>query len=173
MKEDSMTLTARLVLEDCRLALGHLENEPDERNWRVHWVAAVTLLRIVGHVLDKVDGRENAQLRLTARKLYKEWKTHPEHEIFREFIDNERNNVLKEYEFGVSEGPIEVLLSEETPSGPVPIQVVQISENIYRPMQDGVYAGEDGRTLIEDSIEWWERQLSQIEQSLKIATSKA
>lgn len=167
-----MTLTARLVLDDCRLALGHLENEPDERNWRVHWVAAVTMLRIVGHVLDKVDGRENAQLRLTARKLYEKWKTDPEHEIFREFIDNERNNVLKEYEFGVSEGPIEILLSEETPSGPVPIQVVQISENIYRPMQGGVYAGEDGRTLIEDSIEWWERQLSQIEQSLKIVPSK-
>jgi hypothetical protein len=39
-------------------------------------------------------------------------------------------------------------------------------------MQDGVYAGEDGRTLIEDSIEWWERQLSQVEQSLKIVPSK-
>ena len=168
-----MTLTARLVLADCRLALVHLENEPDERNWRVHWVAAVTLLRTVGHVLDKVDGRANAQLRLTARKLYEKGKTDPEHEIFREFIDNERNNVLKEYEFGVSEGPIEVLLSKETPAGPVPIHVVQISENIYRPMRDGVYAGEDGRTLIEYSIEWWERQLNQLEQSLKANPSKA
>jgi hypothetical protein len=163
-----MTLTARLVLNDCRLALAHLENEPDQSNWRIHWVAAVTLLRIVGHVLDKVDGRENSQLRLAARRLYEEWKTGAEHQIFREFIDNERNNILKEYQFGVSEGPIEILLSGETQSGPMPLQVVQISENIYRPMQDGVYAGEDGRTLIEDSIEWWEQQLSQIEQSLKI-----
>jgi len=130
-----MTLTARLVLEDCRLALAHLENEPDQRNWRLHWVAAVTLLRIVGHVLDKVDGRENLHLRLAARKLYEKWKTDPEHEIFREFIDNERNNVLKEYQFGVSEGPVEVVLIAETQSDPVPLHSVQISENIYRPMQ--------------------------------------
>ena len=51
-----MTARARIVLEDCRLALQLLEEETDLRRWRLHWVAAVALVRAVGHVLEKVDG---------------------------------------------------------------------------------------------------------------------
>jgi hypothetical protein len=55
-----MTARARLVLEDCKLALQLLENETDLRRWRLHWVSAIALIRAVGHVLDKVDGKSKA-----------------------------------------------------------------------------------------------------------------
>ena len=48
-----MTQHARTVLDDCRLALQLLEEETDPQRWRIHWVAALALVRAVGHVLDR------------------------------------------------------------------------------------------------------------------------
>lgn len=30
-----------------------------------------------------------------------------------------------------------------------------IEENLYRPMSAGTFEGEDGRTLLDEAIEWW------------------
>jgi hypothetical protein len=99
-----MTQHARTVLNDCRTALQLLEEETDLQRWRIHWVAALALIRAVGHVLDKVDGRD-PQVSAAARAAYKKWKSEaPEHEIFREFVERERNSILKEYEFNVHPG---------------------------------------------------------------------
>ena len=55
-----MTTAARRVLDDCKFILAKLEDEKDDQQWRIHWVAVVTLLRAVGHVLTKVDGKREA-----------------------------------------------------------------------------------------------------------------
>src|SRR5438046_2816210 len=92
-----MTHKARRVLEDCQLALCLLEEEKDLARWRIHWAAAAALIRAVGHVLDKVDGTDPV-IKEVANGFYRRWKSQePEHEIFREFIERERNNLLKEY----------------------------------------------------------------------------
>jgi ferritin-like protein len=96
-----MTYHARIVLEDCRYTLRLLEEEADHQKWRITWVAAIALIRAVGHVLDKVDGRDK-QTKDVAGKLYKNWHKEPEkHEIFHEFIEKERNNVVKEYSVNI------------------------------------------------------------------------
>jgi len=161
------TAHARDVLQDCRVALALLESETRDSEWRVHWVAAVTLLRSVGHVLAKVDGGVNPNVRAAADSLFMEWKgTAPEHEIFREFIEDERNNILKQYSFAVSEGPVELGIVFGEVDGSVTTEPVTILENIYRPMSHGFYEGEDGRTLIEMAIDWWEQQLAAIEEAV-------
>jgi hypothetical protein len=107
------TFAARQVLADCRLALKMLEEEQDLRRWRVLWAGAVALTRGVGHVLNKVDGNKSA-LKIAARAACHRWKSEPEHEIFREFIDRERNNILKEYKFShdpSDEVPVVALLT--------------------------------------------------------------
>jgi len=38
-----------------------------------------------------------------------------------------------------------------------------IEENLFRPMDDGPYAGQDGRDLIDDALEWWRVQLDEID----------
>ncbi len=160
-----MTTAARRVLDDCKFILAKLEDEKDDQQWRIHWVAVVTLLRAVGHVLTKVDGQREA-VRLASDRLYRDWKSNdPAHEIFREFIEKERNNIVKEYEIGITEGPVPVVLGFVDPatgrsSG---YKLEPIDENIYRPMKDGFYEGEDGRTLVELAVEWWEKQLSEVE----------
>ena len=94
-----MTRAARQVLADCVIALEMLEAEQDLVRWRVHWAGALALLRAVGHVLHKVDGAD-PKVRRQIDIAYRRWKSQrTENAVFLEFIEQERNNILKEYRF--------------------------------------------------------------------------
>lgn len=158
-------MKAREVLADCKLALQLLEEETDLQRWRVHWAAAIALIRAVGHVLDKVDGLD-ASIKKAANQRYRLWQSkEPEHEIFREFIDKERNNLLKEYQVNVH--PLEnVSIAVQTylrsvTSGETIVvpEVFEIDENIYRPMMNGPWEGHDARDVLSEAITWWEKEL--------------
>ncbi|NMM29223.1 MAG: hypothetical protein HHJ12_18590 [Glaciimonas sp.] len=157
------TASARLVLQDVVFVRNKLETEVGHIEWRLYWILAVVFLRSVGHVLDKVDGSNDLDLKKEANALFKSWQIGNEHEIFRSFIDCERNSILKEYESDMSEGPVPVLINLKNKAGCDVIQQVLIEENIYRPMTSGVYEGEDGRTLIDEAISWWESQLDKLD----------
>ena len=151
-----MTHAARRVLWDCRLAWELLESEARFDIWRVHWVAAVTLARAVGHVLQKVDGKDETVAKAT-RALFAEWKSGaPEHAIFREFIEAERNTVLKEYRSTVDQS--------ETIHVSVRGELFDLGESLYRPITSGPWSGEDSRDVLLEAIEWWSAQLDRIDQ---------
>jgi hypothetical protein len=165
-------LRARQVLDDCRLALAMLEDETDLSRWRVHWVAALALVRAVGHVLDKVDGEDDAIATL-GRAAHTRWKSDaPEHEIFREFIQRERNTILKEYQFNVhpeDEVQIAFISTLRRVSDGALVNagtVLPISDNIYRPLLEGVRQGDDARDVLGEAIDWWETELAAIERAL-------
>src|ERR1044072_2597686 len=102
-----MALRARIVLADCETALADLNagvtaNQP----MRTRWVALVTLLRAVGHVLQKADRPESDQE--TQKRIDDAWdqlcrETRPH--IFHDFIEAERNDTLKQYEIGAAPNP--------------------------------------------------------------------
>jgi len=69
-----VTMAARKVLDDCKFILSKLEDETDDQQWRIHWVAGVTLLRAVGHVLIKVDG-QSEPIRSASDHLFRAWKS--------------------------------------------------------------------------------------------------
>jgi hypothetical protein len=174
-----MTTRARIVLEDCKLALQLLENETDLRRWRLHWVSAIVLIRAVGHVLDKVDGKSKA-VKDVSRAAFARWTGNaPEHEIFREFIERERNTILKEYEFNLHPGEqvevaIPVTLKRLSDGAIVNAATVfPIDNNIYRPLLDGFREGDDARDVLTDAIEWWERELAAIERSIAAVQRKS
>ena len=76
-------------------------------------MAALALVRAVGHVLDKMDANENGP-RPGLEVAYAKWKANrDEHRIFWEFIEEERNNILKEYTFGFVSGDIPILAGGE------------------------------------------------------------
>ena len=164
-----MTCKAREVLDDCRVALSLLEEEKDIRRWRIHWAAAVALIRAVGHVLDKVDG-EDPLIKQASNAAFKQWRSmDPNHEIFREFIERERNNLLKEYRSDVhplTTVAMAVEFTAQPVGGGAPVrlaQIAEIGENIYRPFLHGPWEGDDARDVLSEAIAWWDSQLAAIE----------
>jgi len=152
-----MTKYARHVLSDLKLTLELLDRDADNAEWRIHWVAAVALARSVRHVLWNVDVRDGRVDKTLANNLFAEWKSreNKEHEIFRDFIDLERNSVLKEYESSVyPESSIWLLAGEEG---------FLLGSSLFRPMEIGRYEGEDARDVLRLAIDWWDRQLFRLE----------
>jgi hypothetical protein len=104
---------------------------------------------------------------------FSSWKTdRVGHAVFWEFIEEERNNVLKEYRFNLhplDHVDVAVMLTVQDPkTGEVrqAPQIVPIGENIYRPILDGYSEGNDARDVYREAIEWWNTQLAEIESKL-------
>lgn len=165
-----MTYKARVVLSDCRIALSLLESETDLQKWRILWAGAIALIRAVGHVLDKVDGK-NLFIKKIAKDSFLKWKVEEDHLIFPEFIDRERNTLLKEYNSDVHpliEVPmaLEVFLQQVGGGDQKKVilgDIINLGENIYRPMLEGPWEGIDCRDIYKEAIEWWEQQLDSID----------
>ncbi len=152
-----MNLTAKTVLGDCKNAHALLEEESDPIRFRLFWIAGVALLRSVGHVLQKVDAERSPAVKLQVERVYSQWKRDREtNAILWEFIENERNNILKEYQIGFLAEPIEVVVQPNA-------QPFSLDENLFCPIAEGRYAGEDGRDVMADAISWWEKQIDILE----------
>ncbi len=168
-----MTQMAREVLEDCVAALNMLEEEEDLRKWRIVWAGSVALVRAVGHVLDKVDG-EDPILKRVAGEFFARWKKGGEHRIFLDFVERERNSLLKEYRSDVhpldSVGvAVQVTLMPLTGGDPVATGfTMDLDENLFRPMLDGPWEGVDCREVFAEAIDWWRVQLDRIDAEVLI-----
>lgn len=165
-----MTYAAREVLSDAKLALEMLQIETDPDRWRVHWAGGVALLRAIGHVLLNVDQSANAELAKIADAAHRRWKgADPAHKVYRDFVLEERNNILKEYRSKVhplAKVPVAIrltLLNPETGEISYLDQPVDLDENLFRPLVEGYGEGEDARDVFEEAIDWWERELSAID----------
>jgi len=133
--------------------------EESIERFRVLWVASVALSRAVGHVLQKVDSNTSPRIKLAISQAYSSWKADPDsHQIFFDFIENERNSVLKQYEFGFMSGPIDVLV---VPSA----SLFSFTDNLFCPLCDGRFSGEDCRDVLELAIIWWTKQLDLIDEA--------
>lgn len=170
---------AREVLADCEIALEMLEAEQDLARWRVHWAGALALLRAVGHVLHKVDGAD-PRVGRHVDTAYRRWKSQKaKNAIFWEFIENERNNILKEYRFNLhplDHVDVAVMMTVRHPEtgalSQIP-QVIPIGENIYRPILDGYSEGNDARDVYREALDWWDAELTAIERAMSTASVSA
>jgi hypothetical protein len=101
-----ITLEAWEPWGDTRLILFELQNsdiDEEHYEWRLHWVAGVALLRTVGHVLRNVDALTSSKHRRSIDKAWTDWQQNKDDNwIFFDFIEKERNNILKEYSFGAA-----------------------------------------------------------------------
>lgn len=168
-----MTHAAREVLSDVRLALDMLQSESDPDRWRVHWAGGVALLRAVGHVLLNVDQSADVDLARVADAAHRRWRSaDPAHAVYREFILEERNNILKEYRSKVhplDKVPVAIrltLVNSDTGEVSYVDQVADLDENLFRPLVDGYGEGEDARDIFAEAIGWWDRELTAIEAEL-------
>ncbi|MBW0279603.1 hypothetical protein [Shewanella xiamenensis] len=152
-----MQLSARIVLDDVISAYDMLETESDPQKFRIMWIAAISLCRSVGQVLNKIDSKRSLDLSVKIEEQWREIKANRQDNlIFHEFIEKERNLILKEYEVGYISGSFGVV-SGSTYLG-------QLDEGLYSPIASGEYEGEDCRDVLKQAIDWWIRKITKIEQ---------
>ena len=129
----------------------------------------MALLRAVGHVLRKVDGEIPRQC-ATINAAYRRWTdVQSEHTVFRHFIEEERNNILKEYRLNVLDsGEVGVaFVAGDTDAGCVTDETpFVLDENLFRPVTGSFGAGEDARDVYREAVEWWDTELSRLESEL-------
>lgn len=134
-------LAARRVLSDLRQAARELKaaaNESDDAALRLRWVASVTLLRVVGHVLRNIDARRSRHMRAAVGEAWTRWKPDP---LWQGFIEAERNMLLKEYRFAYHD-----------PKAPEEAVLLLIGDTAFTPIE-AVHAAE----------RWWWAELGRLE----------
>jgi hypothetical protein len=156
-------LRARDVLLDAAAALEAWEETEDAVSGRAFYAAVLVLLRAVGHVLHKVDVRDHPEIAPLVAANFAAWKDNPdEYPLFTEFIDPERNAILKEYEFGVGAeqvvGTWENLQTGERGEMPIPTKIYAYD--------DGPFAGEDVRDVARQAVEFWREELDELEAAI-------
>jgi hypothetical protein len=162
------TLHAWKVVDDCERAADQLDRavQPDE--WRVPYVACVALLRIVGHVLLKVDARRDKNYETVIREFFAFMESNKERfYIYWEFIKKERDTILKEYCFA-TEGFIDLPIIEITDEENGDLEVTEIFTTDTLLISTDCshhYEGHDVRDLIREAIEFWIKSLNYIEAS--------
>ena len=157
-----MTNKARIVLEDCKGALSDFKDGLQGAEWRRHWILCVTLLRAVGHVLDKVDKKTNPKLKIIIDQEYEKLKkSKPDPPIYWKFIDSERNSLLKLYETSAGQG-VTIKLGE-------PGTLEPPETEYYYVINFGRFKGRDQRDVIQEAISWWEEYLNNIDRKLQQA----
>ena len=99
---DPVELKAWKVWEDAGEAISLLESNVEKQpnaNWRIYFIAAVTLLRATGHILEKVDADSDPEIR---RRVQKAWPRMKNDRLF-VWSKSARDSALKLYELGVSQ----------------------------------------------------------------------
>ena len=147
---------SKRILEIAKIALEMLEKETDKQQFLVEYYAAVSALRSVGHVLDKVDKQHLQGEYSTIDEWWSGIKKNREKSpIFHEFIEKERNQLLKEGAVNMDEdGSGKYLLIDN-----MVFPMTELSEDmVFVPIENGMYKGEDVRDVIKSAIDWWEEQ---------------
>jgi hypothetical protein len=138
--------------------LASLDSPGAHVHWRIFWIAAVSALRATGHVLKSVD-----QPRMGRKApIVDIWRDAAKHEpIFSEFIEQERNNVLKRYQFGTTPSKVTSYTMDDRGKSYKEL-VAKYGERTIL-----VWGGdiEDSIEMLARSIIWWDIELRIVEQA--------
>ncbi|MFC1730391.1 hypothetical protein ACFL6I_08655 [candidate division KSB1 bacterium] len=167
-----MTKHARIVLQDCKYAISMHKNDSQAELFRISWISVVTLLRAIGHVLRKVDSEESNEMKYAVDINWQALNdTKPEPLIFWEFIVQERNRFLKNYEHGivrtqtfpaVSDGIIEADMANSR-GGKLIVEGAKIESYIA----DGPFKGQNEKEVAWKAYDWWKKTLDEIDNIVK------
>lgn len=161
---DLKMLYSKEMLHVAETALEMLEVVEERNQVEVLWLAAITSLRAVGHVLDKTDKSNNPQLAPVIDQWWRELKAskaNGENGIFHNFIDAERNDTIKEFCLHYSDDPQNVIVLQKSDKETTAREFV-LDNLLFIPMKDGPFMGEDIRDMISESIKWWKQQFTKM-----------
>ncbi len=164
----TMTKKARVVLQDAQHAIANHSKSLQSESFRVSWFAIVGLLRAVGHVLDKVDAKASPAMDRAIREKWEQLKTSkPEPRIYWDFISNERDRFLKNYEHGIYRT---LTVPALIPDCFVEVDGANSRGVLFDPgaefdsfIFDGPYKGCYEKDIALQAHEWWEKYLDKVD----------
>jgi hypothetical protein len=181
-----ITTNARRVVDDCEDALRDYADSANTPFQRSRWVAVITLLRTVLYVLQRVDhkatsddGRwriDDAGDRLGGSAARGKGRQRPsraarrrrarassEPHIFHDFIDDERNDVVHQYDLSARVSV--AIYPRGIPWMPDVLddrEVTGTTRYTFE-MKDAPFVGQDPRQLCHRAIEFWRASLDEID----------
>lgn len=154
-------LTARVQLERVEELLAEFSRDDGEMRplalYQAQHLAVLAMLRSVGHVLAKVDADTPARKKWLDES-WSRWKREP---IFRDFIELERNRLLKEFRGGIDRGDPAVLTK-----GAIADLLYPAGASLVVAVDVGRLQAADGTNLLgrlREAIAYWRRNLSEAE----------
>ncbi|WP_152615699.1 hypothetical protein [Leisingera sp. ANG-M1] len=153
-------LSSYRAFSDAEVALRHLRegragNHLPYSEWRIHWVATCSLLRTAIYLF-----RQDAKICVgesLGKEIAAEFKLigdhRSEHQIFWDFIVNERNNLIKEYKWGAYKKWLDAEGNLARPSL-VEIALSEEKYDVKLEIQSGVYKGKDALEVAEEGATW-------------------
>jgi hypothetical protein len=160
-REDQNGLKARMVLKDTTDAYHDLlqaKQEGDRRLFRRRWVAAITLLRAVGHVLNGADKKLHPALAQPISQFFETTKGDP---LFNDFIKNTRDLTVKEYRSGLFG-----VWGTDSPMAIEPVSETDVigGELVFR---GGKLDGKKLEVIFPRALSWWDKHLKILEAELE------
>ena len=129
-------LAARRTLRDAYRAKNEFSAALAANNlatMRLRWITAITILRAVGHTLRNIDASRSLSLQSAIDSAWNRWKTEPfQHLIFHEFIEKERNTVLKQYRSSLFSIPSQQRTSSDAAEV---FTTILVGDKSYSPME--------------------------------------
>jgi hypothetical protein len=152
------------VLGDCEHALSDLATSANTVFQHPRWVALITLLRAVGHVLEKVDGpAASTEIKKRIDAAWQQLKADQKRpHIFYDFIEAERNDTIKQYEIGSAVNVIIKMPSADWMPASSDPRGGTTTTTYQWFMRDGPYQGRDPRELAREAIDFWKAYLDKI-----------
>jgi hypothetical protein len=154
-----LTTAARNVLKDCHLALEMMELETDPHKLRVLWIGALSLIRLVGDVLGKIDSDAQPSLKPVIDAHWKSLRAAKD-PMFEKFIKGSRDRAIHRYDIDLI--PIANVDVFVTDSGAVEF-VTSLDDCLFSPMVGDFRTGDDARDVYRDALSWWDKYLIEIE----------
>jgi hypothetical protein len=172
---------SRDVLERCEYFLKELRSEPKGIAWAAKFSATMALLRSIGHVLHKTDSKIDKSFEASITHWWNNLKkTKPHPAIFWQFVDDERNLILKEGQPRAGQSVTiklqavaivaragsfggEPAVAEASKPSPAPPETPELPIYNYNMNEGSPFVGRDPRELVAEAIAWWRIELEAIE----------
>lgn len=126
-------------------------------DWRHNYIVALSTLRATGHVLRKVDAVRFPEISGTVAAKYTRWKQGDGNDaLFKYFIEDERNQLLKAYSFTARDDL--AFFDDELENGDIDI------------ISKGFFKGYNVVDILHRAAAWWKVELSEVAEQISEAS---
>lgn len=172
-----MTKKAREVLEDARYALKRHTDDLQGVEFRISWLAILSLLRAVWHVLERVDAKSSPEMH-RAFQTIKQRTQKPNPPILWDFIKPARDQMVKEFSLGVnrtrfkiSNVPVPHAYELHVDVGNQRGAVAARMDGVRSVISNGPYAGQSEKQVAVEAYRWLKSMLDEVDRLAKEGAS--